>query len=788
MKRNVIVGGLLIAFIGGVFAFRAWAIEPLRHQKPTVSSTKILDRNGGLLYEVSLPGAGVRTVIPYDSLPKSYVQALVSVEDARFYSHHGVDWIGNLRAIWEVVRSGHVVSGASTLEQQTVKNLFFAGAERSVIQKLREMVAAEYWAGTHTKEETIETYANAVSLGNNTIGIEAAAQAYFHKQATDLSVAESAMLAGMAQSPSQNDPYRQWRSARARQRVVLDRMVEEGVLTDAQRNEDLETGIDVFPPKHPIRAPHFVFRVLDELRERYPDLDSGGYVVRTTIDPDLQTAAEESISRRIFKLASQHVTDAAAVAIDPQSGELLAYVGSRDYFNDEIQGQVDMASALRQPGSALKPFLYFQAFRKGLTAATVIADLPVRFEGSDGRPYYPRNYGYKYFGPVTLREALGSSLNIPAVKVLDQIGIGSFISTLSYFGIHFPQAPDYYGLGIVLGGGEVTLMDATRAYASLALYAKSVDIVDVLEVTDAKGRVVEKRAPAQHGPIFDDANAAPAARLVTDILVDRLARSRGFGEANLLETGKEIAVKTGTTKDFRDNWAFGYTPTFALGVWVGNADNSPMEGVSGISGAVPIWNDLMQGRFRQDRKIEWPSVAGLVTRTICTTSGKLANDLCPKTRQELFLSGTEPSQADDWYTVRKIDASTGLLTADGCRGQVVEKIFLEPPAEYASWFRATGYELAPTQDCKGKTVVSGQQAVTIISPLDGDIFEQDSHIDPANRSIPFIAGGGEQSVYRWNLDGKVIESRGSTFLWEPKIGKHVLKLEGAAMDVQFHVK
>lgn len=788
MRRNVIIGGFLLVFIGGVFSFGTWAIEPLRHQKPTVSSTKILDRNGDLLYEVSLPGQGVRTVISYDRLPKSYVKALVSVEDVRFFDHHGVDWIANLRALWEVMTNGHVVSGASTLEQQVVKNIFFAGQKRSVIQKLREMVAAKYWASTHTKEETIEAYANAVSLGNNTVGIEAASQAYFHKQAADLSVAECALIAGMAQAPSQYDPYRHWRSALDRQRVVLDRMVDAGVITNAEEKEARETDIDVFPPKHPIRASHFVFRVLDQLRVRYPDLDLGGYVVRTTIDSDLQMAAEDSISRRVFQLGAQHVTDAAVVALDPQSGEMLAYVGSRDYFNDEIQGQVDMAAALRQPGSALKPFLYFQAFRQGLTPATVVADLPVRFEAVDGRPYYPRNYGYKYFGPVTMRDALGSSLNIPAVKVLNQIGLGSFISTLSRFGIHFPEAPEHYGLGVVLGGGEVTLIDATRAYASLAMYAKTVDVVDVLEVADSNGRVIEKSALAHHEALFDDASAEPAARLVTDILIDRLARSRAFGEANMLDTGKDIAVKTGTTKDFRDNWAFGYTPTFALGVWVGNADNSPMEGVSGITGAVPIWNDLMQGRFRQERRIEWPRVDGLVTRTICTTSGKLANDLCPKTRQEMFLAGTEPTEVDDWYKVHTIDVVTGLLATDGCRRDVLQKIFLEPPAEFAAWFRATGYELAPTQDCKGNTVVLDQPSVTIISPLDGDAFEQDEHIDPANRRIPFMAGGGRRSVYRWTLDGRVIESREPTYLWDPKSGDHVLTLEGAAMDVRFRVK
>lgn len=788
MRRNAIIGGIFLAFLGGVFAFTAWAVQPLRQQTPTRSSTKILDRNGGLLYEVSLAGQGVRTVIPYDRLPASYVKALISVEDVRFYEHHGLDRIAIARSVWEYIRHAHVVSGASTLEQQVVKNLFFVGEKRSLMEKLREMTAAQYWAATHTKEQTIEAYANAVPLGNNTAGLDAASQTYFHKPATDLTVAESALLVGMAQAPSQNDPYRHWSAARARQRVVLDRMVRAGAITDAERKEALDTGIDVFPPKHTIRAPHFVFRVLDGLRARYPDLDSGGYVVRTTLDPDLQASAEDSVSRNVFKLGEQHVTNGSVVAMDPQNGEILAYVGSRDYFNDTIQGKVDMASSLRQPGSALKPFMYFQAFRQGLSPATVVADLPVRFETAEGRPYYPRNYGFKYFGPVTVRDALGSSLNIPAVKVLDQIGLGSFISTLSRFGIRFPEAPEHYGLGVVLGGGEVTLVDATRAYASLALYAETVEVTDVLEVKDEAGLILEQRKPPHNEPLFDDARAEPSARLIADILSDPLARSRSFGEANLLDLGKEIAVKTGTTKDFRDNWAFGYTPTFALGVWVGNADNEPMEGVSGITGAVPIWNDLMRERFGRERTITWPGVDGLVTRNICVTSGMLANGTCPKTRLETFIEGTEPTQADDWYKAREIDARTGKLAAEACRGRVVNKIFLEPPAEYAAWFAATGYESAPTEDCTGKSVVSASRDLTILSPIDGDAFELDALIDPSGSGIPFMAGGALRSVYRWTLDGHVIESRNPTYFWAPQAGEHALSLEGAAMDVRFSVK
>jgi len=788
LKKYAVIASL--AVLAGIFAFVIWAVYPVFKPVPVLPSTKILDRNGGLLYEVARPDGGIRTAVSLDKMPSSLAKAVIAAEDQRFYQHSGIDWLGTARAIKDFVVQRRVVSGGSTLDQQLIKNLYFPDSPRSVVQKMREMLAARFWNLQHAKRETLETYLNAVPFGNQTFSVQAAAQTYFHKDVSDLSLAESALLAGMVNAPSANDPYRHWSSARARQRYVLDRMVESGVINSADRDLALNTDVHIFPPHHDIKAPHFVFNVLDELEAKYPDIRNGGYIVKTTLDPDLQQTITQSMNRRLARLHDQHVTDGAAVALNPQTGEVLAYVGSDSYFNEDIQGQVDMAAAKRQPGSALKPFMYFTAFMRGFSPSTIVADLPVRFVSADGQPYYPQNYGFRFTGPVSIRNALGSSLNVPAVKVLDKIGLETFMGSLARFGLTFPEPAGHYGLGIVLGGGEVTLMDATRAYGSLALYGQSIKTSDVLEVKDANGRLIESAPRQEHKPLFEDGKlASQAAYLVTDVLTDKQARAGSFGESNLLDMGKRIAAKTGTTKDFRDNWAFGYTPDFVLGVWVGNADNTPMQGVTGITGAVPIWNDVMHSRFDRADDIVWPKAPDLVERTVCTTSGLLANGICPKTRLESFVSGNQPTAKDDWYVSMQVDAKTGLAATDKCPApsDKITKVFLSPPAEYASWLTSMNIEQAPDTDCQGRALQS-RGPLTIISPLDGDVFEQNANVDPSVMRIPFVAGGKRHGTFVWSLNGQTLTSDGPVLSWEPKPGTYTLGLQGSDRQITFSVR
>lgn len=773
MRLHLSIAGAVIVVL--IIGFLLWSIIPLLISAPEFASTKIYDRNGGLLYQVSDSEQGKRSPVAFETMPVSLTNALIASEDQRFFKHHGVDWLALARTIRNRLTGRQQRGGASTIEQQLIKIKFFPSATRSPLQKAREMTAATFWAFTHSKEQTLQDYLNTAYFGNHAYGIAAAADIYFHKPVGELSAAESALLVGILPAPSEYDPMRHFDRAQTRFDYVLDRLIATGKLTEQDRDNISSKDIVFFPYQSTISAPHFVFAVLDELESTIPDIATGGYAVRTTLDPDLQRAAEQSVLNRITGLKKQNVGNAAVVALDPRTGDELAYVGSAGYFNESISGAIDMAQAKRQPGSALKPFLYFRSFMLGFTPATIIADTPIRYTTATGGAYYPRNYNYRYFGPVSIRDALGSSLNIPAVKVLDSIGLLEFFTTMQRFGITFPQPPDYYGLSVVLGGGEVTLVDTAHAYASLANYGYSVPVRNVLEIRDRDNNIVfSAENPSRH-PLFEDqGKAEQAAALIANILSDKTARSRSFGEVNQLDLGKAIAAKTGTTRDFHDNWAFGYTPEFVVGVWVGNADNSPMEGVSGITGAVPIYNDIMRNRYDKQPAIVWPQPDGLVSRDICVTSGLLATPLCQKTRKEWFMAGTEPTQPDTWYRQVDIDAKTGLLATAACQQHVLSKTYLVAPPEYASWVAASGFEQPPQQDCTGKTLTEDIDPV-ILSPLDGDVFEISSLVDKANQSIPFVAGGG-QTPYDWTINGRNIESANAVYLWKPEPGTFTLSL------------
>ncbi|TAK03619.1 penicillin-binding protein [Patescibacteria group bacterium] len=665
-KRQAIAAA--VACLATVFGFALWSVVPTLGAPPLPVPTTVLASDGSVLYEANASDEETAAPVALDAMPPRLIEAVLAAEDKRFYAHHGIDWLALARAAKDDVVAGRVVSGGSTIEQQIIKNQFFPGEPRTVIQKARELVAARWWSLTHAKDATLERYLNSVYLGNNVSGVQAASREYFHKEATDLSLPEAALLAGVIGAPTRYDPIRHPSAARERQQFVLDRMRELDEITSEEADEASDAPIATFAPRHDLHAPHFVFRVLDLLDETYPDLLTGGYAITTTLDPALQSVAEDSVFRQLGKLTDSHVTNAAAVAVDPGSGEVLAYVGGADYWDEGIDGAVNMAAAKRQPGSALKPFAYFAAFMRGIiTPGTLIDDAPVRYdvplEGQSGTGVYvPRNYGYKLHGLVAARDALGSSLNIPAVKVVDALGLNAFFGTLARFGLVFPEAPEHYGLGIVLGGGEVTLEEATNAYAALSRATTALPLSFVREVRDRHGAVVsvQASAPREMFEPFDRLRARQAAALVTDILSDKTARALSFGETSRMEIGKPVAAKTGTTKDFRDNWAFGYTSDFALGVWAGNADNSPMYGVSGVSGAIPIWHDIMAFRYRYADPAARAGVSGLVSRDLCLETGLLATPSipqgrpeeargatasCEKTRTELFIGGTEPDAA-----------------------------------------------------------------------------------------------------------------------------------------------
>ncbi|HYN89345.1 MAG TPA: transglycosylase domain-containing protein, partial [Ardenticatenaceae bacterium] len=588
--RALLAGFVAVAALAAVSA-GWWLVHDLPDPGALAShiagpTAKIYDRHGNLLFEVLPPSdtAGSRTLLKLDQFPLALRQATIATEDAAFYSHPGVDWRGILRAARINLREGRVAAGGSTITQQVARLLLLDDEERqerTLRRKLREIVLALLLERRLTKDEILALYLNHTYYGNLAYGAEAAAQSYFGKRVWELDTAECTLLAGLPQAPALYNPLTDLEAARTRQGDVLRLMVKAGYIGQDEARlahaERLRFAASAFP----VEAPHFVMWVLQQLEARYgPALvDGRGLEVTTTLDLGLQDAADAIVRRQLEELsgrasgtADRNVHNAALVAIDPATGEILAMVGSPDYFDARIDGAVNAAIMPRQPGSALKPFTYATAFDSSRSAvpwspATVLSDVPTTFTTADGKLYAPENYDRLYHGPMSLREALATSNNLIAVKVLEHVGVAAMVRTARDLGITSLTDPQRYDLTVTLGGGEVTLLELTGAYAALAAAGRYRTPVAILRVEDASGRLLERFEPEPGRQALDPRVAA----LVTNILSDPEARAPAFGEWSALRLNRPAAAKTGTTSDWRDNWALGYTPDLAVGVWVGNA-------------------------------------------------------------------------------------------------------------------------------------------------------------------------------------------------------------------------
>ena len=694
-----------LACAAGVYAWLLVDLPALDtlYQRASAPSTRLLDRHGRVLYEISDPHQGRHTPIKFDDIPAACREATIATEDANYYAHPGVDVTGIARALWINLQGGEVLSGGSTITQQLARNLLLSPDERiqrTLTRKLRESILAWRMTQHFSKDDILALYLNEAYYGNLAIGLEAAAQVYFGKSAGELDLAECALLAGLPQSTALYDPLTNLAAAKQRQAVVLDLMAKQGYVTperaELAKAEDLQFAAAPFP----IEAPHFVAYVRQWLEDRYglEAIYTQGLVVTTTLDLDWQTAAQSIARRQIAELQQdkpdqpgKNVNNAAVVAIDPRSGEVLVMLGSPDYFDKQIDGAVNAAIALRQPGSSIKPLTYAAAFDPQapapLTPASMILDVRSSFPTREGDPYVPKNYDRLYHGPVSAREALASSYNIPAVKVLQHVGLDRMIALARALGISTFGQPDRYGLSLTLGGGEVRLLDMALAYSAFANGGLKVDPVAVLQVSDAQGRVLYRQTPQPGQRVLDPR----VADLITSILGDNTARAPAFGEYSVLRLNRPAAAKTGTTTDWRDNWTIGYTPDLVTGVWVGNADNKPMERVSGIAGAGPIWHDFMQEALKGQPVQDFARPAGLIDLEVCATSGLLPTPYCPYTKREVFIAGTQPTQPDNLYRPVDIDVATGLpATPDTPRDRVETRVFLVLPAEAREWARDNG--------------------------------------------------------------------------------------------------
>ncbi len=713
--RIILTIAILLAL--GFFGAIRWLIVDLPspdrlYEHAAAPSTRIYDRNGRLLYEILDPHGGAHTPVPLEEIPQACIDATVATEDASFYANPGVDGWAIVRALWINLQGGEILSGGSTITQQLARNLLLSPEERAQVtleRKLRESILAWRIARAYGKDEILTLYLNETYYGNLAYGLEAAAKTYFAKSAAELDLAECALLAGLPQSPATYNPLENLQAAQERQGVVLGLMVKHGYLSQEEADRAVDEDLQFASVAFPIEAPHFVMLVRGQLEREFglEALYTQGLQVHTTLDLDAQHAAERIVGRRLAQLADarqggppRNVNNAAVVVLDPRTGEVLALVGSPDYFELRIDGAVNGAVTKRQPGSSIKPITYATAFdptrADPLTAATMMVDVRTMFITREGDPYVPHNYDREWHGPVLLRQALASSYNLVAVKVLDHVGIDAMAAQARAMGITTFDDADRFGLSLTLGGGEVRLLELTGAYSAFANGGRRVEPVLIIRVEDSGGRVLKVWETALGERVLDER----VAYLITDILSDPFARISTFGEWSVLNLTRPAAVKTGTTTDWRDNWTVGYTPDLVVGVWTGNADNEPMEHVSGVTGAGPIWHDVMEALHKGRPVRDFVEPEGMVWVAVCADSGLLPQRRletgdsrlgrepvqCSHTVNESFIAGTEPRRADDWHWAYTLDARTGLLAGAGCPSEAtVRARYTLYPAEAQDW-------------------------------------------------------------------------------------------------------
>ena len=611
-------------------------------------TTRILDRNGNLLYRIYEDEN--RTLIALPIVSQYLKDATIAIEDQNFYKHIGFSFKGIFRAVFRNL-SGETVQGGSTITQQLIKNRLLNN-EKTYRRKIRELLLSLIAERIYSKEQILEMYLNTVAYGGSTYGIEEASWRYFNKSAKDLSLAESALLAGLPQAPSTYTPFgSNPELAYERQAEVLRRMVEDGYISQLQADQARQEKLIFNQDRIDIQAPHFVMYVRKLLALKYGEdiVAKGGLEVRTTLDLSLQNQAQDIVSAEVSKLKSFKISNGAALVTNPKTGEILAMVGGADYYDFLHDGQVNVVIRPRQPGSSIKPLTYATAFERGKTAASIIDDSPVVYQIPGSKPYAPKNYDGRFHGRVTLREALASSYNVPAVKLLAELGVGSLIDKGETLGISTWQDRNRFGLSLTLGAGEVLMTDLATVYSSFANLGYPVTVNPFLEISNYKGDVLYRNNCALDATnCYGDLELSPkAAYLVTDILSDNKARSSAFGLFSVLNIpNQQVAVKTGTTNSMKDNWTIGYISDRLVATWVGNNDNTPMSYVaSGITGASPIWNKIMLLLLDDKAPHRFVVPQDMIKVKICSTTGTLPCAKCPRITEEIFVKGTEPQKA-----------------------------------------------------------------------------------------------------------------------------------------------
>jgi penicillin-binding protein 1C len=703
----------------------AWVMLPLpdglvaRVPAPTLT---LEDRSGVVLRSTRAADGSRARWIPLADMDPDLLRAFVAVEDRRFFEHHGVDLAAVARAMRDNVRHRRVVSGASTITMQLAR--LVRPADRDWGGKLTQALWALRLEAHLDKQGILEQYLNRVHLGQGAVGVGAASALYFGASARELSVAQAAMLAGLAHAPSSDNPLVSQRRARVRRHVALARLRRLALVSEGEAAR-----ADAEPVLAPtaggaFHAPHFTTRALLWAREAAPRADGRW---RTTLDLTLQEALEGEVRNTVSQLGERGARQAAVVVLENRTGDVLAWVGSPDFWADTA-GQTDMVVSPRQPGSALKPFLYALAFDRGYTPASVLADVARTYRTTTG-PYRPRNYDHRFHGPVRAREALGSSYNVPAVALTERVGTSSLLATLRLAGFaSLSRSAEFYGLGLSLGNGDVTLLEVANGYRALA--------------SGGVWRPIRWRADVPASGEERRVASPAAAALVLDVLADPEARIPGFGVQTPFDFAFRTAVKTGTSRHFTDNWAVATTAGFTVAVWVGDFSGRPMQGVSGVSGAGPLLHRavLLTARRYAPGSLRTPREAGAVPVTICRLSGMRATERCP-TAIEWFLPGTEPDRECEWHE------------PDG----------VHLPPEYAEWRAGLDVRASPVASSGSARSPAAADSVTtfrIVSPRDGDRYHVPPGVDPRYATVALRARGGDAEV-AWTMDGRRL--RGGRF-------------------------
>jgi penicillin-binding protein 1C len=745
---------LVIAFGFVSLSLTAYArFAPLDapESRGTVPGTVVLDARGNVLERDT--NAGLRIPTTIDGVAPRMLQATISAEDRRFLQHVGVDPVAVVRAL----TNSAVQSGASTITQQLARRLYLADDPSPLaVRKAHEALISLQLEANRSKAEILQLYLNDVYYGRGAYGVEAAARVYFGIGAANLDLAHAAYLAGLPQRPSEYDSVVD-SAARGRQTYVLGRMVEDGWITRAQADAAAAERIEILPASLPPIAHQFVALARAELARLRPDLAGrDGLIIETTLDAGLQSESERLVRLRLETLRDRNATDAALVAIEPGTGRIVAWVGSATDGDPLHGGDIDMARTPRQPGSALKPFLYAAALERGYTAATPLLDVPSTFATANG-PYTPLNFDRSFHGVVPLRVALASSLNVPAVRTLDAIGLDAMLEISHRFGLTTLNDVGSYGLSLTLGSGEVRLVDLTNAFAAFGARGMLTEPFAIERVRDSSGRILFQHAPSAARSVL----SAEHAYVISDILSDAAARIPGFGGVTPFEVPFPAAVKTGTSTAFRDTWTIGFTPNIAIGVWVGNADGAPMLDLAGVEGAGPIWRDAMMAASFSRPMNPFVRPAGIVDATVCVPTGLLPGPGCASPTREIFAAGTVPTERETYY----------FKDSDG-------RISIDPPIEARDWARAAGLAL------RSDGASASRDALRIVAPVAGTTIYFAPELSSSQVVLRAVAARGIERV-TFAIDGLVIgDAPGADpwVVWPLETGAHTLRASARLAD------